>query len=117
MIRNGKAHCDSCGRELRRLSEEECLEDIIPHGWTDWRTAYKHYCYECPNELWDPPCGICETQPCHRGSDCWATPPLHLFPYETYYAENIPWTENWRLFEKWAYTKPLESYFMEALSR
>ena len=117
MIRNDKPYCDSCGRELRILSEEECLEDIIPHGWTDWRTAYKHYCYECSDEMWDPPCGICETQPCTRGRDCWATPPLHLFPYETYYAEEIPWTENWRIFERWAYTKPLESYFIGVEAR
>ena len=117
MIKKGKPYCDGCGCELQRLSEEQCLEDIIPHGWTEWGTAHKHYCHKCPNELWTPPCGICETQPCTRGRDCWATPPLHLFPYETYYASGIPWIVLWTLFESWAYAKPLESYFVGVETR
>jgi len=89
MLIAGHVFCDNCKEELQRLTEEECLNDWIPHGWTKWRTADKHYCYECSDKLWDPPCGECRTQPCTRGRDCWASPPLHIFPYETYYAEKL----------------------------
>lgn len=63
------------------------MEDIIGHGWSNWRTAQVHSCYQCSFDLWDPPCGECRTHRCERGIECWSHPPLHLFPYETYYAE------------------------------
>ena len=94
LIKGGKPYCDECGKELQTLSEDECLEDIMPHGWTKWETAHKHYCYGCSDKIEEeigyPPCDECETQPCERGRDCWANPPLHIFPYETYYAELKP---------------------------
>jgi hypothetical protein len=94
LIKSDKPYCDECGKELRTLSEDECLDDIMSHGWTKWRSAIKHYCYDCSDKIEEkigyPPCDECETQPCERGRDCWASPPLHIFPYETYYAELKP---------------------------
>ena len=89
MIKSGRPFCDRCNREIQALTEQECLDDIIPHGWTNWKTAEYHYCFKCSDELWQPPCGECETHPCMKGRDCWANPPLHIFPYETYYASAL----------------------------
>jgi len=93
MISNGKPLCNECEREIEALTLEEQMEDIFPHGWSNWRTAHKHYCFDCSNLICKkvnyPPCGECRTHPCRKGNDCWATPPLHIFPYETYYAERI----------------------------
>lgn len=86
-IKNGVPFCDYCNCELVALTEEECLNDIRAHGWTDWKDAQVHCCYSCSEKLWQPPCEVCETEPCEKGRDCWASPPQHLFPYETYYAE------------------------------
>lgn len=94
MIKHDKPFCDECGKELKALTEEEALNEILGCGWVDWKTAHKHYCHNCSEKICKkvgyPPCEICETQPCERGRDCWATPPLHIFPYETYYAELKP---------------------------
>lgn len=93
MIRNGAPFCDVCRQELKAWTEEEALEAVPPCGWHDWKTAAVHYCHDCADRLMDqagfPPCGICETHPCERGRDCWATPPLHLFPYETFFGETL----------------------------
>lgn len=89
MIKGGRPFCDYCKRELEALTEEECLSDIFGHGWTNWRDARVHCCYKCSDTMWQPPCGQCETHPCERGRECWANPPLHLFPYETYYANAL----------------------------
>lgn len=43
----------------------------------------------CAKTLWDTPCDICQDEPCTENRSCWASPPLHLFPYETYYAERV----------------------------
>lgn len=87
MIKNGVPFCDYCHNELVALTREECLNDIRGHGWINWRDAQVHCCYNCSEKLWQPPCEICETHPCEKGQDCWSTPPQHLFPYETYYAD------------------------------
>ena len=89
MIKNKVPYCDYCKRELEALTEAKCLEDITPHGWTNWRDAQVHCCFKCSDTLWQPPCGDCETYPCNKGRDCWANPPQHLFPYETYYANAL----------------------------
>ncbi len=89
MIKNNVPYCDNCGRELIALTEEEALADITPHGWTHWKTAICHYCFKCSDEIWQPPCDECETHPCYKGRDCWANPPQHIFPYETYYANAL----------------------------
>ncbi|MGD6807534.1 MAG: hypothetical protein ACQCN4_11315 [Candidatus Bathyarchaeia archaeon] len=89
MIKSGVPFCNYCEKELVALTEEEALADITSHGWTNWRTASVHCCFECSDKMWKPPCGECETHPCERGRDCWASPPLHLFPYETYYADRL----------------------------
>lgn len=88
MIVNGKPCCDWCGEML----DAKCdLDDAS--GWTDWRTAKRHCCHGCEDKLLDgsgyPPCWKCETHPCERDRDCWASPPLHLFPYETFFANSL----------------------------
>jgi hypothetical protein len=97
MIKNGVPYCDYCNKELVALREEEALGDIEPHGWTDWRTASVHACFECYDNMWEPPCGECETHPCQKGRECWANPPLHLFPYETYFANKLGETYAWKM--------------------
>ena len=91
MIKDGKPFCDGCHVELEVLNKEEALDSFPPCGWSDWRTAHKHYCHDCYDTICDkvgfPPCDKCETHPCERGRDCWASPPLHIFPYETYFGD------------------------------
>lgn len=89
MMKNGRPYCDFCHQELQALTERQCLDDIRPHGWTNYRNAENHYCFDCADNAWEPPCGQCNTHPCERGRDCWACPPLDVFPYETYYAETL----------------------------
>jgi hypothetical protein len=89
VVKNNVPYCDYCRRELEAKTEQECLDDIIPHGWTNWRDAQVHCCYACSDGIWKPPCDECETHPCEKGRDCWASPPLHLLPYETYFANAL----------------------------
>lgn len=92
MIIRGQPHCDHCHAPLEALTEEEALDDMEGHGFP-WGRAAKHYCFECADkilaELHWPPCEECRTRPCDRQDYCWAEGrfPLHIFPYETYYAE------------------------------
>ena len=92
MIKNGVPFCKYCEKELVALTEEECLADIEGHGWSNWKTASVHSCNTCFHKMWQPPCEICETHPCER-SGCWASPPLHIFPYETYFADRLDGSE------------------------
>jgi len=91
MIKGSKVFCDNCKKRMMALSEDECLEDCTPHGWSDYRTASVHFCENCHWEIfedWEPPCYKCRTHRCLRGIECWASPPQQeLLPYETYYAE------------------------------
>ncbi len=91
MILHGKPHCDVCKSELKHALDEETHYAEGKHDGFFWKSAIKHYCRECSEKLCDqvnyPPCGECRTQPCEKGRDCWASPPLHLFPYETYCAD------------------------------
>ena len=64
----GYLRCDFCHRKIEKLSEDDAIADICPHGWTDWKTADKHACYHCSEIL-----------------------PDHNFPYETYYAGRYRW--------------------------
>lgn len=89
MIKNGVPVCDFCKKELVALTEEECLNDIESHGWPNWKTAEVHSCNKCFNSKWQPPCEMCDTAPCTKGRECWANPPLHIFPYETYFADRL----------------------------
>lgn len=94
MIIRGKPYCDECQEKLIHLTEEEMEADyeqnMVSHGFP-WKRASRHYCFECAEKIMDdhnyPPCDGCRTRPCDRHGDCWASPPLHLFPYETYVAE------------------------------
>lgn len=90
MILGEKVYCDSCHYEIDALNEDEANAEGFC-GWTDYRTAEKHFCNDCYDWICDrigfPPCEECETHPCERENDCWASPPLHIFPYETYFAD------------------------------
>jgi hypothetical protein len=90
MIKEGRLFCDDCGRELLALDEEECEEYFPLAGGFPWERACKHYCAPCTDKLWQPPCETeCRTHPCERGGECWWHPPLHLWPYETYFAPRL----------------------------
>ena len=105
-LKKGKVYCDKCGCRMQALSEDECLEDSETHGWTDYMTAEVHFCEECHREIfenWEPPCYKCYSHRCHRGIECWASPPAQQqLPYETYYAHRLSW-RTWfeRLKWKW----------------
>lgn len=98
MIKNGRPYCDQCHGELIALTREQAEENGLC-GWDDWRTALKHYCQTCYDVMFDqwskavgfPACHECETFPCKRGRECWDNrhPPLHVFPYETFYGELV----------------------------
>lgn len=82
MIIRGQPHCDECKQRLEKLTNTECERDaeehMIYHGWTNWKTAHKHYCFSCKSAI-------------SEEFDCL---PLHLFPYETYLAKrHIQWLE------------------------
>ena len=93
MIIHGKPHCDICKQELKHAEDEETHYAEGEHQGLFWKGADVMYCEDCSDKLMDkvgyPPCGECETQPCEKGRDCWASPPLHLFPYELYVAEKL----------------------------
>ena len=98
MIKNGRAFCEECHGELIAWTREQA-EEYGWCGWSDWRTAHKHYCQTCYDALFDkwakavgfPACHECETFPCKRGRDCWdhRDPPLHWFPYETFFGQLV----------------------------
>ena len=98
MIKNGRPFCDECRGELVAWTREQAEETVIC-GWPDWRSAHKHYCQDCYDVMFDkwaeaagfPACGNCETEPCKRGRECWdhRDPPLHWFPYETFFGELV----------------------------
>jgi hypothetical protein len=98
-LKNGIPYCDECHGELVRLSEEEALNNMRPMGWTNYRTATAHYCFDCYDMMFDrwadevgfPACGECETFPCKRGRDCWdhRDPPFDWIPYETYFSDIV----------------------------
>lgn len=48
--KNGKLYCDFCGKRIEKLTQEEALNDLMPHGWTEWQTAQAHSCMDCPNK-------------------------------------------------------------------
>lgn len=89
MIDGDRLLCDKCGFEIEALSEEDALADIEIHGWTDWKTAQRTYCFECEERIWSPPCELCYSKKCERDEDCWAEPPSSIIPYETYFAEKV----------------------------
>ena len=66
MEKDNKLYCDFCKRRIEMLTQEQALNDLPGHGWTDWKTAHKHSCMDCPDDL-----------------------PEHNFPYETYFGQRI----------------------------
>lgn len=42
--------CDSCHKRIEELSEEEALNDITPHGWTNLTTAHSTKCFDCASD-------------------------------------------------------------------
>lgn len=45
--------CQTCKRRIETLSEEEALEDLEPHGWTNWKTANAIKCFDCATDYDD----------------------------------------------------------------
>lgn len=47
---NRVLYCDYCKARIEKLTEEEALNDLQGHGWTDHNTAEMHVCYNCADE-------------------------------------------------------------------
>ena len=45
--------CETCHRKIEKLSEREALDDISPHGWTNWKTAHSIKCFDCASRFDD----------------------------------------------------------------
>jgi len=65
--------CGNCKKEITILKEDDSGEPI------DWKTPWEQYlCDVCHSKIWDEllksACGVCETEPCKRGGDCWVNP-------------------------------------------
>ena len=65
--------CENCKQEILRLKEDDFGEPV------DWNTRWEQYlCDVCHDKIWkdllDNACGVCETEPCKRGRDCWVNP-------------------------------------------
>ena len=45
-----KLRCETCKRRIEALSEEEVLNDIEEHGWTNWKTANSIKCFDCATD-------------------------------------------------------------------
>lgn len=65
--------CEICKKEIKVLKEDEMGDRI------DWNTPWEQYlCDECYAKIWtgllDNACGVCNTEPCKTGRDCWVNP-------------------------------------------
>ena len=83
-----KLTCKFCGKPLKdeTVNGDEVTEEDI-------NFAKVVVCEECFDlkckEAGFPPCNICHTPDRCDYGECWATPPLHIFPYETLILEVI----------------------------
>lgn len=64
--------CERCKKEIRVLDEDDFGEPV-------WNTFWEQYlCDDCYNKIWDGllsnACGVCNTEPCKRGRECWVNP-------------------------------------------
>jgi hypothetical protein len=42
--------CEVCKRRIEELTQEEAMEDLPGHGWSDWQTAHHIKCYDCATQ-------------------------------------------------------------------
>jgi hypothetical protein len=42
--------CDSCGKRIEELSEDEAIDDLPGHGWTNYQTAHSCKCFDCASD-------------------------------------------------------------------
>ncbi len=92
MLKDGKPHCDLCGKLMEVIRTNEDGDSVWPY-----EQAHAHICEQCHSLAWDKgfeedrPCETqCETRPCNRGNECWYTPEvLRNRPYETYFADRV----------------------------
>jgi hypothetical protein len=42
--------CEICHRRIEALTEDEALNDMDAHGWTNWKTAHSVKCFDCAND-------------------------------------------------------------------
>ena len=40
-------HCETCHKRVESLTEEEALNDLEGHGWTNHETAQHIKCFDC----------------------------------------------------------------------
>ena len=45
-----RLRCEVCKRRVEVLSEEDAINDIEGHGWTNWQTANHIKCFDCAND-------------------------------------------------------------------
>ena len=79
--------CEKCKKEIMVLNANELGERI------DRNTPWEQYlCDKCYDEIWkillDGACGVCATEPCKRGRDCWVNPWPHIM-YLCYVAPRV----------------------------
>ena len=45
-----RLRCEVCKRRIEVLSEEDAINDMEGHGWTNWQTANYIKCFDCAND-------------------------------------------------------------------
>ncbi len=65
--------CERCNQKIQIIDVDLMGEKI------DWNTPWEQYlCEDCYQGIWkdllDNACGVCETEPCKRGRECWVNP-------------------------------------------
>ncbi|MCW4005987.1 MAG: hypothetical protein NWF04_05250 [Candidatus Bathyarchaeota archaeon] len=96
MIKEELPFCDECGKQLTAWTTQEALSSDWG-GWPDWKTAQKHYCKSCHDQIveeWEkdadfPACGLCETYPCKQGLACWddRCSPIEKISHKNFFGE------------------------------
>jgi len=65
--------CENCKNEIERLKEDDFGMPI------DCNARWEQFlCDICHDAIWknllDNACGVCKTEPCKKGRDCWVNP-------------------------------------------
>lgn len=73
MVPKNILRCEKCKCQIKKLDVNDFGELI------DWGTRWEQYlCTVCHEEIWNNilagACGVCETEPCKKGRDCWVNP-------------------------------------------
>lgn len=65
--------CENCKAPIQQITETEMGDPIDPN--TPWE---QYLCEDCYDEIWEllleNACGVCRTEQCLRGRECWVNP-------------------------------------------